>query len=166
MNMKKTNQTVLALYPNAMGVCYAVFDSPKDLADYGIGYVRPVSNKKSILKIEKYLDFYNPDILLLREISKERVKYSKRTQRLIERICKVAKNKGLEVHRYNRSQIRDIFSEFGAVSKYQISKKITEWFPELEALELPKRKRWMSENHRTGIFDAIAVALVHFYLKG
>ncbi len=165
MNMKKTNQTVLALYPNAMGVCYAVFDSPKDLADYGIGYVRPVSNKKSILKVEQYLDFYNPDVVLLRGISIERIKHSKRTNNLIDRICKIAKEKRLEVHRYDRSQIKDVFSGFGAISKYQISKKITQWFPELEALELPERKRWMSENHRTGIFDAIAIALVHFYLN-
>lgn len=163
--MTSINQTVLALYPNAMGVCYAVFDSPKDLVDYGIGYIRPVNSKKSILKVEQYLDFYNPDILLLRGISKERVKHNKRTQKLIDRICKVAKGKGLDVYKYERNQIKEIFSEFKASSKYQVSKKIIQWFPELEALELPYRKRWMSENHRTGVFDAIAIALIHFYLN-
>ncbi|MDC9721806.1 MAG: hypothetical protein PSN34_03405 [Urechidicola sp.] len=163
--MKTTNSTILALYPNAMGVCYAVFDSPKDLVDYGIEYIRPVCSKKSLLKVKQYLDFYRPDIVLLRGISKQRAKHSKRTKKLIDLICEVAKSKGLEVHKYNRRQIQNVFSQFKAVSKYQVSKKITEWFPELKALELPIRKRWMSENHRTGIFDAIAIALVHFYVN-
>ncbi len=163
--VKTTNPAVLALYPNAMGVCYAVFNSPKDLVDYGIEYVRPVNTQKSLRKVEQYLDFYNPDILLLRGISKQRAKHSKRTKKLIDLICEIAKRKGLQVHQYNRNQIQNIFSQFKAHSKYQISKKITEWFPELESLELPIRKRWMSENHRTGIFDAIAISLVHFYMN-
>jgi len=148
-----------------MGVCYAVFDSPKDLIDYGVEYVRPVNSKKSLRKVKKYLDFYKPDIVLLRGISKQRIKHSKRTKKLIDLICKVAKDKGLELHMYNRSQIREVFSQFKAVSKFQVSKKITQWFPELKALELPIRKRWMSENHNAGVFDAIAITLVHFYLN-
>ena len=148
-----------------MGVCYAVFDSPKDLVDYGIGYVRPVNNKKSILKVEKYIAYFKPDILLVRELTKPNRNTNKRNKKLIDLICKKAKAQGLEVHQYGRSQIKEVFNEFKAVSKYQISKKIMEWFPELEALEVPIRKRWMSENHNIGVFDAIAMALVHFYLN-
>jgi hypothetical protein len=163
--MKTTNNTILALYPNAMGVCYSVFDSPKDLVDYGIGYVRPVNSKKSILKVQEYLEFYKPDIVLVRELTKPNSKNNKRNKKLIDLICKKAKEQGLEVHHYNRSQIKDVFKEFKAISKYQISKKIMEWFPELEILELPIRKRWMSENHNTGVFDAISLAVCYFYLK-
>jgi hypothetical protein len=163
--MKTTNDTILALYPNAMGVCYSVFDSPKDLVDYGIGYVRPVNSKKSILKVQQYLEFYKPDIVLVRELTNPNIKNNKRNKKLIDLICKKAKAQGLEVLQYSRSQIKFVFNEFKVVSKYQISKKIMEWFPELEALELPIRKRWMSENHNAGVFDAISLALVHFYLK-
>jgi hypothetical protein len=163
--MKKTNNTILSLYPNAMGVCYAVFDSPKDLVDYGIGYVRPVNSKKSILKVQQYLEFYKPDIVLVRELTNPNKKNNKRNKKLIDLICKKAKAQGLEVHQYSRSQIKEVFKEFKVISKYQISKKIMEWFPELEVLELPIRKRWMSENHNAGVFDAFAITMVHFYLK-
>lgn len=163
--MKTINNTILSLYPNAVGVCYSVFDSPKDLVDYGIGYVCPVNNKKSILKVQQYLEFYKPDIVLVRELTNPNGKINKRNKKLIALICKKAKEQGLEVHQYNRSQIKFVFKEFKVVSKYQISQKLIEWFSELEALELPIRKRWMSENHNTGVFDAIAIALVHYYLN-
>ena len=163
--MTKANTTILALYPNTMGICYAVFDSPKNLVDYGIGHVRPVNNVKSLQRVEKYLEFYKPDIILLRGMSIARAKHSKRSQKLIELISQKAKEQNLKVHCYNRSQIKDFFSTYKATSKYQISQKIIGWFPFLEVLELPFRKRWMSEDHKTGVFDAIAIALVHLSLN-
>ena len=146
-----------------MGVCYSLFDSQK-LIDYGIGYVRPVCSIQSIKKVEQYLEFYKPDVVLLRGMSKRRAKRSKRTKKLIDLICKVANVQGLSVHQYNRSQIKDVFSQFkSGTSKYKISQKLIEWFPQLAALEIPERKRWMAENNNTGVFDAIALGVVYIY---
>ena len=94
---KKINKTILCLYPNSFGVCYAVFDSPKDLVDYGVGYVRPVNNTKSFNKVNRYLDFYKPDIVLVRALTNPNSKMNKRNKKLIDLICERAKTKGLRV---------------------------------------------------------------------
>jgi hypothetical protein len=162
---KKINKTILCLYPNSFGVCYAVFDSPKDLVDYGVGYVRPVSNSKSFNKVNRYLDYYNPDIVLVRALTNPNSKMNKRNKKLIDLICERAKKKGLRVHQYTRGQVKDVFSLFNVVSKYQISKKIIEWFPVLEGVEYPYRKEWMNENHFVGVFDSISLGIVYYYLN-
>ena len=167
MTMKvKTNKTILTLYPNTMGMCYALFDSPNDLVDYRVGHVRPVNNRKSIAKVTHYLDYYKPDIVIVRGLTKYNCKNNKRNKKLIDLICKKANEKNLEVLQYNRSQIKEVFNQFEAATKYQISKKLIEWFPKLEALEYPYRKEWMSENHNVGVFDAISLGIIHFYLNG
>ena len=104
------------MYPKSFGVCYAVFDSPKDLVDYGVGYVRPVNNTKSFNKVNRYLDFYKPDIVLVRALTNPNSKMNKRNKKLIDLICERAKTKGLRVHQYNRSQIKDVFSLFSSTT--------------------------------------------------
>lgn len=160
--MRETNSTILCLYPNTYGVAYAIFDSPKKLIDYGMGHIRPVCSKKSLLRVQKYIGYYKPDVVLVRELSCK--KMNKRTQKLIEKICDEVKSQGLGVHRYSREQIRQIFAQFEKTSKYQIHKKILEWFPKMKGLEFSKRKRWMSECPNIGVFDAVALGLVHYYL--
>lgn len=163
---RQINKTILCLYPNTFGVCYAVFDTPNDLVDYGIGYVRPVNNKKSILKVKKYLDFFKPDIVLLRELTNPNSKINKRNKKLINLICDEAHLQKLKIHQYTRTQIKDALSNFKVATKYQISKKIIEWFPVLEKCEYPYRKEWMAESHNVGVFDAISLAAVYYYLNG
>lgn len=160
-----TNTTVLALFPNHLGVGYALFDSPKNLIDYGIGYIQPVNSKKSLERVKKYVAFYKPDVVIVREIAEQRVKKNKRTFKLIKKICDQARSENLQVITYTRTQIKEVFEQFEASSKYHISKKIIAWFPHLEGLQFPKRKRWMNENHNTGVFDAIALGITHFYLR-
>ena len=52
---QKNNNTILALYPNARGLGYALFSNPKEIIDFGISYVQPVNNKKVRHLIKKYI---------------------------------------------------------------------------------------------------------------
>jgi len=54
--------------------------------------------------------------------------FSRRTVELIGLICQLARCKNLEVHQYNRSEIKGVFANFGAETKFQIAKKLTGWF--------------------------------------
>lgn len=157
--MKNEKQTVLALHPNTNGVAYALFNNPDELVEYGVGSVRPINNTVSIKKIRKYLEYFKPSIVLVRGIEDRKHK-SKRIEKLISSICIEAEKQNLEVHLFTRSQIKETFVQFNVFSKYQISKKIIEWFPPLVAFAYPKRKRWMTENHNAGLFDAISLAVV------
>ncbi len=162
---QEIKSTILCLYPNSYGVAYALFDSPQDLADYGLGRVRPVDNKRSIAKVKRYLDYFKPDIVFVRSLDNHKGKQHRRNQKLVNLICRLSKEQNLEVHRYTRSQIKEVFNQFEATTKYQISKKLIEWFPQLEAFEFPKRKAWMNESHNVGVFDAASLGVVHYYLR-
>lgn len=161
---KLDKQTVLALYPTRYGMGYAVFDGPEDLVDYGISYVQPMSNKKMMKKVKEYISFFNPAIVLCRNVNDLKKRAGKRTKKLIDLICGEAKSQDLQVHSYTRSDIQNVFSQFGATTKYQIQKKIIEWYPVLKAYEFPKRGKWKSENHNTGVFDAVSLAIVYWYM--
>jgi Holliday junction resolvasome RuvABC endonuclease subunit len=162
--MLKKNQTILALFPNRYGIGYAVFDTPDNLAEYGIGYIQPVSNKKTFKRVKEYITYYKPNVIITRNINDQK-KSSKRIEKLIDCICNEAKSQGLEIHSYTRTQIKDVFRQFGASSKYQIARKIIVWYKQLESYMFPERKRWMTENHNTGIFDAVSLAMTHYYLE-
>lgn len=163
--MTKINTTILVLYPNSLGLGYAIFDSPKKLVDYGIGYIKPLSNSKTLTRVKEYIEYYKPDIILVREVTKQNSKKMRRIEKLTESICRQVRLQGLHVHCYNRSQIQDVFAQFGISTKYQISQKIIEWYPELKRIELAPRKIWQGQNHNTGVFDAIALGLTYFYLE-
>ena len=159
----EVKNTVLALYPTRYGVAYALFSSPNLMIEFGIGNVQPINNRKVMKRVKKYIEHFKPSVIITRNLLDLKGRKSKRTQRLIEAICNQAKKQNLEVHSYSRTQIREVFKEFGAESKYEISHKIIEWFEELKGYEFPIRKKWMAENYNAGIFDAVSLAVVYWY---
>ena len=163
--MVDKKQSVLALYPNRYGVAYALFGSPTELIEYGIGNIQPVSNRISLKKIKQYIYYYKPDIIITRNLNDLKNRKSKRIAKLIDAICREAREQKLGVHTYTRTEIKSVFEQFKALSKYQISQKIIEWFAELKAYEFPLRKRWMAENYNAGVFDAVSLAVVYWYLE-
>lgn len=163
--MSKENQTVLSLYPNRVGLGYALFNNPKELIEYGVNYVQPVSNRKTMKRVREYIKHYKPDIVLVRNVNDRNTGSMKRIKKLIDLICNEAKRQNLEIHSYTRTQIKNVFDQFGATTKYEISQKIIEWYEELESQEFPKRNKWMEENPKNGVFDAVSTALTHWYLN-
>jgi len=162
--MDNSNKVVLALYPNRYGVAYALFRSSSELIEYGTGSVHPVSNKLSIKKVRKYIDYYRPDVIITRNINDLKRRKSQRIDKLINLICTEARKQQLDIYSYTRTQIKETFKQFKATSKYLISQKLISWFRELKDYEFPMRKRWMNENYNAGIFDAISLAITHWYL--
>jgi len=162
----RNSQTILALYPNRFGISYALFDNPEDLVEVGNGYIRPTCNKKALERAKKYLDYYRPSIVITRNLSDLRgSSKSKRIDSLIEKICKEAGQHDLKVYQYTRSQIMEVFNQFQAKTKYQIMKCILNWYKQLEKYEIPKRKEWMSDKPNTGIFDAVSLAMTHYFME-
>ena len=163
MNKTKKEKVVLCLFPNTIGICYAVFIGIK-LIDYGIGYVSPVSNKKSLNRVMQYINFHNPDVILLRKLSKPKAVLNKRNKELINAITEVINSKQrIVLETYTRNKIQEVFQLFQVFSKYQISQKLIYWFPQLAGYEYPFRKDFMSENHNTGVFSAVSLAVVYFH---
>ena len=158
------NKTILTLYPNRRGIAYALCHDT-DLINYGIKSNYPFSLKKAEKNIKKFMDFYKPDIVLSRNINDLKKHQNKKTQRVIDLVCNEAKAKKLEVHSYTRTQIKQVFSNFKCKSKFEISKKLMEWFSELKAFEYPKRTAWDTEDYNAGVFDAVSLAVVYWYFN-
>jgi len=161
----KTNQSVLALYPSCYGLGYALFDSPDHLVAFGIGATYPIKSTKTLKRVKEYINYFKPDIIIMRRLAPWRIKVGKRMQEIIYLISNVAEEAGLKTHQYTREEIRGVFVNFGVETKFQITKKLLSWFPRLEKYAHPKRKEWMSEHHYAGVFDAVALGMTHFYTE-
>lgn len=163
--MKKDTTMIFALYPNARGLGYVCFEQPeKKLWDCGIVTVRPICNGKILKRINKFVDFFKPAVILVQDCDSNYSRHSKRVTGLVASITKYAEEIKVPIYRYSRQQIRDVFEQFGAKSKYEIAQKIIAWFPQLASRTPKIRKPWMDEDYNMGVFDAFSLVITHQYL--
>ncbi|MEX0813172.1 MAG: hypothetical protein WD048_13215 [Chitinophagales bacterium] len=161
--MNTNGEITLAIYASTSGFGYACMDGTK-LLDYGVKSLRPRDVKKALKQIEMLLDYFIPTIILVQTPYGKYSRGGKRTKKLIEDILRQCEENGIEVRQYSRDQIRYIFKQFKATSKYEIAKKIAEWFPELKQKMPTKRKLWQPESYYMGIFDALSLICTHYYI--
>lgn len=159
------NNIVYALYPNANGFGFVYLDSPRNLLDFGAVRINPISNRKVLKRIKKSFDYLRPSIVIIQDPEGRASRVGRRVHRLIDKIIKLATEEKLKVVQYSRDQVRDVFKQFGAVTKYEIAKVLLTEFKELELREPKKRKPWESESHSMPIFDALSLALTWYYLN-
>ena len=161
--MEQENPIILSLYPDSRGIGYVCLQVPKGLYDYGITTAKPISNRRLLKRTEKFIDHFKPKIVVLREQAKET--NSDRNNKLIDAIVTLAGEKELQVFRYSKQQIRDVFEVFGASTKFGIVEQILKTFPDL-AYRAPKQKKWYErEDYNMTLFNAVALALTHVYLS-
>ena len=111
------------------------------------------------------IGFYKPTNIIVPDYKGKYSKKGDRVKNLIHTIVDYSTDQEVQCYHYSREQIRDVFQQFGAVSKYEIATKIIDWFSELES-RMPKyRKPWMAEDYNMGMFDAISLILTHRYLR-
>jgi hypothetical protein len=163
--MKTNNNLVLAIYPNFRGFGYAFLESATEPKDCGIVTIRPISNQTCLTRIKQFVDYYQPTLIILQDFDGKHSWKSKRVKRLVDSIIAFCHTNTISVKRYSREQIRFVFSEFKAKSKYEIAKKIVEWLPQFKNKMPEVRKPWMCEDYNMGVFDAMALALTHFYMN-
>lgn len=159
---------ILALYPNSIGFGYACIEKAapnksQKLLNSGLVNIRPIGNEKALKFVRKITEYFKPQIVVLRGYHRL-TKRGKRIQELLTEITKIAKEFDVPLYQYTREQVLYTFEQYGATTKYEISQKIIEAFPELAALSPRIRKFYQNEDYRMGRFDAIALATTHEYL--
>src|ERR1700722_17214860 len=127
--MKKDQVIVLSLYPNARGLGYVCIENHQLLKESGVLTIRPIFNGRVFDRIIKFIQFFKPEIIVVRDYAAKRPSLNKRGVALVDTILKYAEEIKIPVYRYTRQQMRDVFEQFGATSKYAIAKKIVSWFP-------------------------------------
>lgn len=152
-------QRVLGVDPVRNGFGYAVIeDNPLTLVDWGVFNCKEDELRKCLKRIDFLIERYQPTAVAL-EKKPNRPTHKRKRVVLIEGVLTASKRKDIAVQSFEREQIRQYFSEFGAITKEEIAKRIAEQFPELFP-RLPKhREPYMSEDYRMNIFDAVALVL-------
>jgi len=164
MSSVKNDKFTLAFFPNAKGFGFAFMQNALTLKDYQIVTSRPISNSTLMNRIRDYIDYYEPDIVILEDYNYKQSYKSKRVKKLIDTISEYAKTRKIKIVFYSREQIKFVFSEFNAKTKYEISKVISENIPKLKKLLKPKHKIWEPEPYAQGIFDAVSLGITHYFL--
>lgn len=162
--MKKDTVIILSFYPNARGLGFACLEGAQNLRDSGVVTIQPICNKRILERITKFVEFFKPTIIVVKDYNSAYSRHSKRVAELVEAVTKYANEIKIPVYRYSQQQVRDVFEQFGAKSKYEIANKIIAWFPQLASRAPKIRKAWMDEDYNMGIFDALALAITHKYL--
>ena len=164
--MTKEKEVVLALFPNSLGFGYAVMESPLDVIEAQMIVIRPrpVCNSKTLTRMKALIDYYQPDVLIIEDPLGTGSRKYPRIQKLLGDISAHGEEHKLEVFRYTREQIRFVFSNFNARSKHEIASIIATNIPMMKAKLMEKRKAWESEAYHMGAFDAVALAMTHYYM--
>lgn len=158
-------QLVMAVFPSTRGFGFTVFEGPLRPVDWGVKIVSDDKNSRSLEKVEKLVELYKPDVIVVEDYKGEGSRRAKRIEELVNDIVSLAKEYDIAVECYSRANIRSFFSRYGAVNKYEIAKTIAGWISSFETSLPPPRKIWESEHHRMALFDAASLALTHFYFS-
>ena len=162
--MKKklpVNPRILGIVPSTRGFGFALLEGLDTLADWGVKTVKGEKNDRAILKVEALIELYQPDVMVLEDTSVTPVARSNRIRALTRRIATVAKRRRVTVVLVTREQVRSSFFGEGPGTKQALAEIVADRFSEELGFQLPpKRKPWMSEDHRMAIFEAVALALV------
>lgn len=162
MTPKSHSSRVLAIDPTTHGFGFAILESPTMPVDWGMPVIRKGDKERALARVTALIKQYEPNILVIEEPKGSR--RCGRVQELLEAIARI-KVKGLRIRRFTTKRVKKVFRTFGAQTKYEIAHAIARQVPEL-ASWLPRfRKPWMSEDKRTSIFDAAALALTYFHCR-
>lgn len=159
------NKIVFAIYPNANGFGFVYMENARKLIDFGAVRINPISNHKVLERIKKSFDYFRPTLVISLDPDGNSSRTGNRIKKLIQKIVVYAEEEKLPVVQYSRDQIRDVFEQFGVVTKYEISQCLLTEFKELETRKPRERKLWTSEDRNMAIFDALSLAMTLFWIK-
>lgn len=163
MKTRKRYSLVLAIYPSTRGFAFVVFEGPLSPVDWSAREVRGQhKNQRCLVAIVAILARYQPDALVLQDMSSSGTRRALRLRELNAGIAELAEECGIPIFAYSRAQVREAFEPFGLTNKHFIAETIAKHIPAFDRHLPPVRKPWMSEDARMGIFDAAALALTFF----
>ena len=157
---------VLAVHPYSRGFGWVLFEGPIAPADWGIVEIKTDRNSRCLDRIEHIMSRYEPAVLVLEQFDRRPARRGARVKELCAAIVHLAANRGVEFSIYSRAVIRTSFVSVGARTRYEIAKTIALHIEALRRHLPPTRRSWQSEDCRQCLFDAAALAMTHFAVKG
>ena len=161
--MTAKNPLVFALHATARGFGYVVFEGPFTAHDWGTVVARGDKNATCLRKLEKMLDHFSPETLLLEE-AKSVANRSARITRLYQAVTMLCIARSIEVAVYTLGDIKACFAGAGARTRQDIAETIARQIDAFGHRMPRKRAQWQSEDRRMSMFCAAALVLTHYQL--
>lgn len=147
---------IFAVVPSPSGFGIAVVEGVNSLVDWDVKRVRKNLNHGCMERVGKAVEFFEPHVLVMEDGARR----SPRVRRLMRRITMFAKKRSIRVVVLSREQVRRTFFLEGFGNKDAVAALLAKRYPEELGPRLPpKRRAWMSEDHRMAMFSAVALAL-------
>jgi Holliday junction resolvasome RuvABC endonuclease subunit len=163
MNDFRRYALVLAIYLNARGFAFVIFESALSPVDWGVKEVRGLrKHARCLVKIVAILDRYQPDVLVIQDTWSQGTPRARRIVKLNAAIAELTAPRGMALYTYSRADVWDAFRDVGVSNKQDLARVVALHIPFFERFVPPPRKPWKSEDARMGIFDAAALALTFF----
>ncbi len=151
---------ILAIAPTTRGIGFCILDAGEKLGDWGIKSVKGNKNAGSLAKVKALLADHEPEILVMENPASEGSRRALRICKLVEKIKECGAQQNVKTVLLTRKEVRRYYFKDGKGTKHSLAEHLAKRFPkELRFRLPPKRKLWMSEDYRMGIFEAVALAL-------
>jgi len=151
---------ILSLAPSSYGLGFARMEGVNTLADWGVKYAEGNKNAICIRHAKRLIELHQPEVIVLEDCLDRDVRRHARIRRLTEQIVELGEQRDIPVLLLRRKDIFQSLLPSGRGTKHALAEAIGRRFSDELLRHLPPRRRpWMSEDYRTGIFDAVAVGL-------
>lgn len=152
----------MAIDPTNRGFGYVVFEGPQRLVDWGLVHSRKATVSRALARVAGMLKIYEPATLVVEDCTSRHCRRGKRASELVQRAIRLATSSRLRVYILTWPQVKQAFSSARQLTKHHLASILASRFNELAERLPPRRKPWMSEDERYGIFDATALGLGYF----
>ncbi len=152
------DQRLLAIDPSSKGFAFAVLEGLSDLVDWGTREAKGEKNASCVQEVQRLIEWYRPDGIVL-EDADANTRRCARVRLLLAAIADSAQRAGIAVVRISWQQVQIACGASPTAPKHWVARGVLARFPELRRQFPPRRQPWKSEDHRTGIFDALALAV-------
>lgn len=155
---------VLAIHPHYRGFAWVVMEGPFAPYDWGLISARKEKNLTCLRRLERLIERYGPEELILESFERKSSNRQDRISRLCRGMVSLAMDRSVGVAIYSRDQVRSTFAEVGARSRQEIAEAVARHVEAFRYRLPPPRRRWESDTERLSLFTATALALTHYRL--
>lgn len=160
LNMIPKYPRILSLVPSSYGLGFARMEGVNTLADWGVKYAEGNKNAICIARVKRLIELHQPEVVVLEDILGAGVRRHARTHKLTAQIVALAEKRKIPVLLLQRKDISQVLLPGGRGTKHALAEIIAQRFPDELLRHLPpKRKPWMKEDYRMGLFTAVGLCL-------
>jgi len=131
------------------------------MLECGYKGARGNKNRKAVSKIEKLMEQFMPDVVVLQDVNAKGSRRAPRIKVLHRKIVEAAANYKCKIQFFTGNQLRVALLGDVKGTKHEMAELLAQRFPTELAARMPRKRRaWENEDGRMDMFDAVELAVV------